>query len=74
MKPTKRPGQELSCREGGQFDRKFIRNTHTDVTGAVTYIERTPTTGWGRICRDRAKAGLNRRSRKASAHSSEVTE
>ena len=41
--------QQLSCAEGGKFD--HIRKLSTHVTG------------WGRICKDRAKAGVSRRAR-----------
>ena len=41
--------QQLSCSEAGKFDHAHKLTTHV--------------TGWSRVCKDRAKAGVSRRAR-----------
>jgi len=50
--------QQLSCAEGGAFDRKFRAvNAETGVAELI------PTTGWTLVARDRARRGVSRKAR-----------
>ena len=50
--------QQLSLREAGQFDRKFLT---FDGTGEVT--SRQITSGWTAVSQDRHTRGLSRKAR-----------
>jgi hypothetical protein len=49
--------QQLSCRDAGQFDKKF-RAVDAEGNGV-----RIPVTGWEKVCRDRAARGVSRSAR-----------
>lgn len=70
-----RETQKLSLREAGEFDKRFHANPNgrSPIDPAAAHptvgITRIPVTLWDIRCRQRAAAGVNRRSRKAAVRS-----
>ena len=58
--------QQLSLREAGQFDRKFLgASVVYEIGNNHCYLEgdRVITCGWTRVCKDRHLRGLSRKVR-----------
>lgn len=55
--------QKLSCREGGQFDKRFHLVTPAAPDGGSAQTKRRSTTLWTRVCQQRAVSGQSRRAR-----------